>query len=50
MILLGTESKVVNFTHADKVIAFPRENVIGFNATVPVWVVPGNDKLIVPNL
>jgi voltage-gated potassium channel Kch len=49
-IVLGTESNVVNFTHADIVIAFPFESVNGFNATVPVWVVPGNCRDIVPNL
>ena len=49
MIVLGTASSDANFTHADNVIAFPFENVTGFNATVPVWVVPGNCKDIDPN-
>jgi hypothetical protein len=35
-IVLGTVSNDANFTHADKVIALPVENVIGFKATVPV--------------
>jgi hypothetical protein len=48
--VLGTESNDANFTHADKVISFPFENVIGFKATVPVWVVPGNCRDIVPYL
>jgi hypothetical protein len=46
----GTESNDANLTHADKVIAFPEENVIGFKATVPVCVVPGNCNDLVPYL